>query len=181
MLDPQQGGSTRRRSCPPPCGLLLDLTMACAPTLLLRRAALVKPCGSDHFAQQMCSDPNCLEPNHAISGAGCLGVLRRSRRSPRGGRGTRSRTPRQPAPRAHQLAPALCCFRSSPIDLPPNWNLLGKHVMEVPFRLTPAQQKPAGPGPRTSAHPRRRWGRQTHRVPRLPRCCASTAPSRPGR
>jgi hypothetical protein len=40
LLGSQQGWGERRRSCPPPYGLLLYLTMTLTPALLLRLSAL---------------------------------------------------------------------------------------------------------------------------------------------
>jgi len=44
---PQQGWGVTRRSCPPPCGLLLDFALGHTPPQLLDIAASILWSGSD--------------------------------------------------------------------------------------------------------------------------------------
>ncbi len=79
-------------------GLLLDLTAARAPALLLRSAVS----GTPHIVPAFRLQPR----NHAPPGSGCPGVLRNSRRSPKGGG--------DGAERSGSLIPSQPCQREIP-------------------------------------------------------------------
>jgi hypothetical protein len=50
-MNPQRVWGERRRSCPPACGLLLDLTLALTPALLLRTARRKQSLTRDNHEQ----------------------------------------------------------------------------------------------------------------------------------
>jgi len=76
LLSPQQRWGTGRRSCPPPCGLLLDLALARTPTLPLRpRALAIVHAYQEHASglvdgvsvRRRCSRLlQSLRPNHGV-------------------------------------------------------------------------------------------------------------------
>ena len=87
-------------------GLPLDLTAACAPTLLLRTVMLCLlhlVSGNTSHATSKIGLLSAGAQTTPLRVLGCLGVLRRSRRRPcLHGRGTRSKMSRQPEPRANE-------------------------------------------------------------------------------